>query len=624
MPKNAMISQDRVAALIKIVSVVCLIAIAYSIIVMHDAPAKGYEPSIYSSTPTIVWAIMFISVAWGIIVVVQQVYSGAYKTDNNWMIGYALIFITYAIMLCLYIIRGYGPTNIQGDGGSHISMIQQIMATGSVPATLIYPITHIYTAIFAMISSISVIGIYMFIPAAFYIFYIPLFYLFAREILPEKGQAIIASMASLAFLNGVMPFSSDHIFFLPNMLANAILPALLLVFYKFLKTSSLSWGLMLFAMLILYPAFHPLPTMIFMIIILALPIAYIAYRLWNRDFKFQNKTMIAFNIAIFLFAAVWFVQWISYYWNDTVASFLSLIFYGGSNYVALLDKDASNASTYGFGFLNIIIEVVKMMGGALLFGAIALVGLPIIMKHVRKDSKVYNVLALYSPVFFLGILMCVVYFSNFGFGPLRIVEYIGLFCTIIVAYLIYSLISRARGPGQTLAKFALIGAVIVLIAVFINGILGVYPSSYTLSSSVQTTQQELTGMGWLLNDGNPDLSITSLNLAPYRFADALVSPDLEKQWALSRFYPQDYPEILKVPYHFGYNNNSTIGDYFKINLYMIITQMDESTYKDIYPDMAKFRYEASDFDELESDPALNKVYSNSEFDVWYHHEPVYT
>ncbi len=624
MPDKEPVSRGNAARIIKLISAVCFIAIAYSIVLMHDTPAKGYEPSIYASTPAIAWAIIFLSIAWGIIVVIHQVYSGDFKVNNNWMLGYSIVFLCYAIVLCLYFIRGYGPMNIQGDGGSHIGFIQQILNTGFVPATLIYPATHVYTAVFSMVSGIGILGLYVFIPAAFYVFYIPLFYFFAREVLPEKGQAIIASTASMAFLNGVMPFASDHIFFLPNMLANALLPALLLAFYKFLKTSRLSWGVLLFAMLVLYPVFHPLPTVIFMIIVLAMPLAYIGYRLLNGGFKISDRSLIVFNAAILLFVAVWFVQWISNYWNDTVASFLYLVFYGGSNYMELLNKDAANASLYGFGIVNIAIEVLKIMGGALAFSVISIIGLPIILRHVRKDGKAYMVLSLYSPILLMGILIGIVYFSNVGFGPLRVVEYIGLFCTPIVGYLIYTLIIRARGPGQTLARLALTGAGVVLIAVFINGILGVYPSAYTLSTSVQTTQQDLKGMGWLFNDGEYNMSITSLNLAPYRFADSLLTPDEGKKWRLIRLYPADYPELLKVPYHFGYDNYTSVQDYFKINFYLIITEMDRSIYTDIYPDMAKHRFEAGDFDKLGSDPALNKVYSNNEFDVWYRHVPVYT
>ncbi len=604
--------------IIKYVSVIFFLLIILAVFLAHDSPAKGYEASIYDSTPIAFWIIIFLSIIWGIFVVFQQVYSGNHKVDNTWMIGFAIVFLCYIMVMVLYIMRGYSFIDIHGDDGSHLGYIEQILGTGFIPQHLIYPILHVFTSEFLLITGIDLTHSYEFITPIFYIFYIPGIYLLAREVLPEKGQAIIAVTASCAFLTGVLPYSSDRLFFIPFELANALFPVLLLITYKFLKTSSISWGLLLFIMIVLFPPFHPLPSVAFLIIIFSIPVAYHVYKLYNRKFTMGNKNFITFNAVIFLFALAWFIQWISTYWTPTVQSLASFLFYGGATYASLLNQDTSTANSFGFGPLQIIILVLKLMGGALLFGILSLIAFPIIVKDLRNNKETFHLFSMYGPLLFLGVTMIILYMSNVSFGPLRMLEYTSIFCTLIVAYLIYHVMTKARQPKKYLQKFAVVVLGIIMVAVFFNGIMGIYPSSYTLDTNqVQTTIHDIDGMSWLLHNGDTDVSITSLYLAPYRFANYMLSPEEQKKWALPSAYPVDYPNVLKVPFHFSYDQNSSLSQHFIWNMYMITTLRDKSIYKDIYPGMAQYRYDDEDYQKLNEDTKTDKIYSNDEFDVWY-------
>ena len=443
-------------------------------------------------------------------------------------------------------------------------------------------------------------------------------YLLAREVLPEKGQAIIAATASCAFLTGVLPYSSDRLFFIPFEIADAMFPALLLITYKFLRTSSISWGVLLFVMILLFPPLHPLPTIAFLIIIFSIPLAYKVYRIFNRKFTMGNKSFITFNVIIFLFTLAWLIQWISTYWAATVQSLASFLFYGGDTYISLLNQGTTTATSYGYGPAQIILLIVKLMGGAMLFGILSLIAFPLILKELRTKKELIHLFSMYGPLVLLGISMIALYASNVSFGPLRLLEYTSIFCTMIVAYLIYYVIVRARMPKKYFYKSALAILIVLLVVVFINGILVIYPASYTMDTNqVQTTLHEIDGMGWLLNNGDSNISITSLYLAPYRFANYMLTPQEQKKWALTSAYPVDYPDLLKVPLHFGYDKNASLSQHFVWNVYMITTERDQSIYKDIYPGMAQYRYDDSDYQKLNDDPKTDKVYSNDEFDVWY-------
>ena len=131
--------------IIKYVSIICLLLIVFAAFLAHDTPAKGYEASIYDSTPIAFWIILFASIIWGLFVVIHQVYSGNYKVDNTWLIGFSIIFLCYIMVLTLYIMRGYSFIDIHGDDGSHLGYIEQILSSGFIPLHLIYPILHVFT-----------------------------------------------------------------------------------------------------------------------------------------------------------------------------------------------------------------------------------------------------------------------------------------------------------------------------------------------------------------------------------------------------------------------------------------------------------------------------------------------
>lgn len=602
--------------IIKYVSVACFLLIACAIFLAHSTPATGYEVSIYQSTPTLFWIILIGSTIWGILVVVQQAYTDGIRSGNTWMLGFSIVFLCYAVLFTLYVIRGYTLFNINGDTATHLSYIQQIVESGAVPATLIYPIMHIFAAEFLFLSGIPMMIDYRVLPTIFFLFYIPAFYLMAREILPEKGQSILATTAACTFLTGVLPFAMAHIYFVPNMLANALLPALLLVIFKYLKTTSPAWGVLTFIMLILFPPFHPLTTIALIMIIAGIPLANIVYRMYDRKFTVENKSLVAFNAVIVLVVLVWLMQWVSFYWDGAITSLLRYIFYGGANYLTLINNDASVASQYGFGISYILGQILKTMGGVLFFMLLTLISLPMILKEVRQDKRIYTLLLLYGPIVLLGLTMTALYISNLSMGPLRILEYLSILSTVIVGYFIYHLIVKARGKGKYLRKAALGLMIVLLCAVFINGTFILYPTPYYLMLNEQTTYKEAGGMKWVLDAGDRNMTINTLTLAPWRYAQFMLSPADTKSWHFLNVYPNDYPDYLKLPYHFGYDTNASLASHFLINMYVVTTLRDKSQYTDIHPEMARYRYEPSDFDNMSTDHGLDKIYTNSEMDVW--------
>jgi hypothetical protein len=157
--------------------------------------------------------------------------------------------------------------------------------------------------------------------------------------------------------------------------------------------------------------------------------------------------------------------------------------------------------------------------------------------------------------------------------------------------------------------------ILVIVVLFITKLSVIYPSPYTLQLSLQTTQKEVSGMGWLINERNVNYDILNTNLAYYRFAHLVLTPEELKRQNI----PETVMNTLSTPYHFGYNQSdqtNLFASAYKNDAYLAVTQRDKSVYTDVFPQLAKYRFTPYDFGQLSADYSINKIYANGEFDTY--------
>jgi hypothetical protein len=147
---------------------------------------------------------------------------------------------------------------------------------------------------------------------------------------------------------------------------------------------------------------------------------------------------------------------------------------------------------------------------------------------------------------------------------------------------------------------------------FIHGILIIYPSPYLVSTSWHTTQTEVAGMNWTFHHNDAELSITGISAVPLRFAHLLLTPEEQAEQRI----PWRMPEYLKVPHRFDYDNHTTLSASFENDLYLIVLDRCRSIFVDVLPELAEIRFMPDDFERLEHDQSLNKIYTNGGFDFW--------
>lgn len=587
--------------------ILCLLLDIYALIITNSSPAVGYESSIYESTPIIFWISIVLSIVCGVIAIIYYIFTEKLDQSRLWIVGLFLIILSYTMCLSLFIIRGYYMWCMNGDPSTHIKYVNQILTTGKISTQLFYPALHIYTSQILLLLNINVVTLHKILPLFLGILYIPFIYLFSKSIFTDKNQIILSTVIGSTFANGW------YLSFIPNGLSNLYFPLLLFIILKVNSIKDVRWEILALIMVFFYPIFHLIPTLVLIIFISTLSLVnFILHKMSNTNVDAdKNREFSKFKLTLFILLVVCDITWISsfYLWDYAVKNFYTLITEGDSTQISYLVKNINYAQGYGY---NVIEQALKTNGGPLLYVLVTVVSLPTVWKH-KNNERLSNLLSLYGPLFFICLFIVIFYFSNVLFSPLRMVTYTTIICTPFLGFSLNDLISKIRAKPKRVYIFSFIGLICLLFIIWINGILTLYPSPYTLGTSYQTTVSEVEGTSWLFENKNVSLETTGITVAPFRFGEFLLTDEQRK---LQNLHEKN-PDYLKVPYHFGYDNNSQLSSYYNQSLYMGINERDKRIYVDVVPEIADIRWVPKDFEKLNDDVSLKKIYSSKKFEMFY-------
>lgn len=586
-----------------ILLIIGFILLGVSLIITWMNPATKYEASIYLSTPGIYWGSLLISLFIGFFIVIKFNFIDENTIYKN--IGLFLLFIAFASFLALWIIRGYYLW-CSGDPLSHLGWIKDILLTGHFEKENIYPVTHIFLAEICDIFNINPIIPHKYFPVHFGLLYLFFMYLFSKVILTDK------KMATFGLLVAIVPLGGWFLNLTPNHLANLSLPIAFYVIFKYIDNKRYEWCFLLLILCFFFTVYHPVPSLALLLMLFALtpPVLTSVEKLMNKYSKinlaFEKKSSII--IAIILF--VWIITWISSFnvWEHTIKNIYTLLTEGAPTKLDRLADDIIYAKSYGY---NVILQFLKVYGGQIIFFILTAIGCFILWKKIKQNKKVmvFKPLMLVIPIVLIIIFMGVLYLTNIdAFGPGRLEIYPIMLSTLIVGYVLYEYIKN----DQSLKREIYVSFFLVFL--FVIAGLKIYPSPYVLSANWQITRTEINGMDLLLHSKGK-MPITALSISPRRYADALLTKDERSKtkvnWSIS--------DELKIPFHFGYNDNINLGDYYDENIYMVLTYRDRILYKEVFPEIAHIRFTDDDFDKLDVDNSLTKFYENGCFDSYYIH-----
>ena len=124
----------------KSILIILFLFLTVAVLIAWNVPSAGFEPSIYNSTPLVLWIAIISSVIAGVSIVILSISNSDFGRNNLWKYGFLLILLCYAIGLSLFIIRGYYMWGINGDPANHLGWTNEILQNGLIPPSVFYPI----------------------------------------------------------------------------------------------------------------------------------------------------------------------------------------------------------------------------------------------------------------------------------------------------------------------------------------------------------------------------------------------------------------------------------------------------------------------------------------------------
>lgn len=590
--------------IIKIIAIICFGLLAAVIIIARNSPTTGYEMSIYTATPTVLWVIVSSSIICGIGIILHQIWNRKENESRLWQIGLLLVALSFIVLLSVYVFRGY-PYYGRGDSTTHLAVVNRLISEGHTGRQNFYPITHIYIVQLSQVCNITPMKLLNFLPVLFNVLYIGFIYLFSQFLLHRKSQVVLATVAGIFLLSSL---GYGSVYADPNQLADLMIPFAFFLCIRQCQANApykAQFTVLFLLVLFVLPLIHIVPAFALWLMAVSL---WPSVRLYNWATKNQPSSEYRFMTGAVLFLLVWGITWISsfYIWDMMVRNVKFVITEGGETWAKQLGDQMLLASQYGYSVTE---QFFKAYYEPLVYGVIALASLPILLRKLPKDMNLQKLLSLYGPLAAYTLATVLFFVLNIGFGPGRMIRYALIVCIPSVGFLVYEILQRAQNTsGRNLLPKVLFSLVIiVLILIPMNGVLKAYPSPYRLIPNDQPTLSEPDGFEWLGNYGDVTLGLTTLTLPVDRLATLLPAPG----WTSKH--------ISLIPWHFNYTERNLLGESYNENWYMLLNRQDRLQYTQLFPEIAKYRFYPGDFARLESDHSLDKIYLNGGIDIWYIH-----
>lgn len=590
-------------------SVICLLFCL--IIFMITPPAQGYELSIYDAYPLVLWIFLILSIFFSTILTIRSLFS----SSNYYSFGLFIIGIVDVIILFLPQIRGYLFFSLTGsDIFYHLSEINYVLQSGHISNYNIYPFIHILTAILNLFGLDQHFN-QSFISAIFLIFYIIALFLLGNELFKLRGGILFALLGTpLLYIYG-------NYAFYPFLFSILLIPLILYCFHKCEKGQNKEKFYFLFFLLtISIVFFHPLTTIYLIIIFVTFEINYLIFIRYYKEKRFITLSNTVRNIlaiiSISFFA--WYFSFVQITYGIQNIIFTQI---SSSEKQTILKYQQQYLKDSQANLFLILERYIKIYGSITIYLIAALVFTFILIYYFIKNNE-KNVFKTHD--FFMKLIYCEVFLVSLTTGfilltgyfiifePIRIACFALVFSTILCGIMFYDAfkIQTSKTRNVIILVFML-----MIISTSALSIFNVYESPWKGTAGFHRSHMEEKGLIWYLNykdTGDPLIMDSEL---PTTYAQYI-----------QLVYPFNPTQIVGmggvgefIPSHFGYDQKRYLSESIIFpNFFMITTKNTKISVK-AAPEYRRYRlkqFTDFDFTRLELDKSVNKMYSNSEFDVW--------
>ncbi|RQH00254.1 MFS transporter [Natrarchaeobius oligotrophus] len=573
------------------------VALAVGVFVAHSTPATGYELSIYSMTPSPVWA------ALGVALFVSLAVALAPSSIDGWgNRPFALVLggLVVTIVAGLPIVRGYHFFG-HHDALTHFGWARGI-ADGSIsPFSLLYPGIHtvstFITAVVGIPISHALLLVVLLSTVAFVIF-VPLT---VGTIAPDPLAVVIAAFG--AFL--LLPVTTIATFMQPHAMTQTILLFALFVYLlvKYVTADDAS-GALAFAFALTAAAavvYHPQ----YVAHVLVVCLAICAMQFLFPRIPFVSRTavvrrmaghrrlygMTAFLIGAFAFWSAnhgFFSGFVERAFSSALAYLLTGSGEAGASITAQGGSLAAIGASLGEIFFKLFFPhlVVTALATVLVL-AVLLTGRP----HRYPDVPAVT-LYLAAGLFGLGALFVVYFVSVTNEMYFRVFGLMMVFGVILGSLALHEAILSlsARLSSRSVRTVA----VAVLAVLLVLSLATVFASPYVYSQSQHVSQAQMHGYETSFESAEDGVDFAGFGAAPNRYADAIYAAET-RTGAHATITPETFDEGP--------------AEFYGTDRYLVVSQLDYDREVGAYQGL---HYSEGDFDSIESHSDVDRVHANGE------------
>ncbi len=505
----------------RILLAVGFFALTGAIVGAHRSPASGYELSLYSHTPTVVWVLLGLAISLSLAVAVATASIWTRRVSLGLGAGSTLAVVGMPVLRGYWFISG-------GDAHTHLGWARGMAAADFHPAELRYPGLHTTTILVERILGIGLEQAMMLVILALCGLFVVFVSLSTSRVVDSHRSVAIGVFSACLFL----PITNLSTFTTPHPMTQAILVSsfvvyLLLRYIRTERSVSALGGLLALSLLSLV-LYHPQLAAHLLVVFVGISLVQFYHRRVRPSHPVASHRPV-YGQTVFLGGA--FLVWsmghdviqnvIGFHLTSTFEYFVGD---GGS---AGDSVDAQGDSLTAIG--GSVAEVgLKLLGPALVFclltaAVVVWLWLDVGDRFRRETDGMIH----YFVVGLIGLsgLFGIYFFGSAGQMYFRVLGLMMLFITIIGAVAItYAADTVSRITGSTAVHGALgVGFAILLVV----SLLALYPSPYVYNPSTHVTEGSMSGHELALESTPADATFVGIRAGPNRFADA-TDPQLDR------------------------------------------------------------------------------------------------
>ncbi|WP_440951248.1 hypothetical protein [Methanosphaerula subterraneus] len=515
------------------------------------------------------------------------------KQDVIKKLGVLLLVINHAVILIIPYMLGYYSMG-RADDMSYIGEYVHISTTGSFQGWDIYPAAPILGATITTLTGLPANYTAFLMPFIFSFILIGGLYMCCRFFLKEEMILKISILASFILYLGPYNFLN-----VPHALFFAYMPIYIFILSRFVHNSTTENALIILIPTVLVPFMHPfIVFFVSSLLILMAVSGGLLNRIFHGDYRYAGRPL----IVLFIGFLSWFI-----YSNSLLRNF-------SQQYQSFIQKTTEPVlfeTTDKLAQINIdLIKIIKLLfvyySRYFIPLLIIIVGFGYLYINRKKISeRLKNQMAFFSIFYIVFLLAECILFLNpiISHQPDRItnLNFMVYAQVPLFALSLYIIFSKTKYfCGRTILL------IFLLTGIWSLSLFGVFDSPNIFKTNDGLTYNEVEGMTWFYEVGD-----YANFIAPFsqigRFRDLFD-------------YPGRPDNNIPITDHFGYDSSSRT--FANINLkegqksYIILLTVDELRYQKVPGYMEVGRYGADDFIRFRHDPTINKVYQNTNIEIF--------